>query len=53
MKDLLAIGTDFLARTLEPMLRTIATAQKLCHLISAQVRMPKNDPAPLSGDTEK
>ncbi len=47
-KSLLAIKTDFLARTLEHMLRTIATMQKLPHLRSAQVRMSDRDPAPLN-----
>ena len=45
LKNLLAIKTDFLARTLEHVLRRIATTQKLRHLRLAQVRMSKCDPA--------
>ena len=48
LKGLLAIETDFLARTLEHMLHTIATMQKLPHLRSAQVRMFDRDPASLN-----
>ena len=37
------IETNFLARTLEHMLRTIATTQKQLHLRLAQVCMSKRD----------
>ena len=46
LKSLLTIKTDFLARTLEYMLRAIAT--KLPHLRSAQVLVSDDNPAPLS-----
>ena len=47
-EGLLAIKPDFLARTLEHMLHTIATTQKLPQLRSAHVRMSNRDTAPLN-----